>query len=133
MLVARVGAVRLRHEPADRAADLLRVLGGGHLAGADRPHRLVGDHQPGHLVRVEAGQRAADLGKRVLHLAAFTPHVEALADAHDRGDVVGDRLARLRVDQCVVLVVVLRVARSARRPRSCSPSLASIAALTSPV
>src|SRR6478736_3779393 len=31
-------------DPApDLHADLLRVVRGGHLAGADRPHRLVGD------------------------------------------------------------------------------------------
>ena len=32
---------------ADRPADLLGVLGGGHLAGADRPDRLVGHHRRG--------------------------------------------------------------------------------------
>ena len=34
-----------------RPADLLRILGRGHLAGADRPHRLVGQDDPLALAR----------------------------------------------------------------------------------
>ena len=69
---------------ADRGADLLRVVGGGDLAGADRPDRLVGHHQGAHLIGAQTGQRAVELGQRVLDVPALLTDLEALADAHDR-------------------------------------------------
>jgi len=40
----------------DRRAHLLRVVGCGHLTGADGPHRLVRDHQTGDLYGRQARQ-----------------------------------------------------------------------------
>src|SRR5580693_7512970 len=39
---------------SDSAAHRLRVVRGGHLAGADRPYRLIGDHHSGHLRAAQA-------------------------------------------------------------------------------
>src|SRR6478735_7286346 len=93
--------------PADRRAHLLRVVGSRDLAGADRPHRLVGDDQSGDLLGGESGERAVDLGEGVLDLPTFLAYVEPLADADDRGHPSGQCLVRLRVHQGVVLGVVL--------------------------
>lgn len=92
---------------ADRGTDLLGVSGGGNLARADRPHRLIGDHEPGNLLGSEAGQGAVDLRKRVLDVFARLADLEALTDAHDRHDAGLDGLAGLGVDQRVDLPVVL--------------------------
>ena len=48
---------RLGDLAADRPADLLRVVRGGDLAGADRPHRFVGDDELGDLVQARAARR----------------------------------------------------------------------------
>ena len=54
-----------RRKPApNRAADLLCVLRRGHLAGADRPDRLVGDYQARHLGRRQPGEAAIELDRR---------------------------------------------------------------------
>ena len=42
--------------------DIVGLLGGGYLAGADGPDRLVGDDQLLELVGRESGQGGADLG-----------------------------------------------------------------------
>src|SRR5690554_5846155 len=61
--VENPGGLALRHtiaqEPADVCMDLRHLAGRRRPAGADRPHRLVGDHQIGaaHTVR----QRAFEL------------------------------------------------------------------------
>src|SRR5699024_3205923 len=46
---------------ADRGADLLRIRGGGDLAGADGPDGLVGEHDLGELFPTEAGKRGLEL------------------------------------------------------------------------
>src|SRR5262249_20393236 len=71
---------------ADGVVDLLRLRGRGRATGADRPHRLVGDHAGGDLVGAEVGEGGVDLAgdhrARRLGLALL----ERLADAHDRDE-----------------------------------------------
>ena len=50
------GAPELAEDAPDGGVDLLRLGGGGGLAGADRPHRLVGDR---HLARAASASRPA--------------------------------------------------------------------------
>ena len=78
-----IGTGEVGH-PGGRA-DLLRVGGGGHLAGADRPHRLVGhDDAAGLLGRARRpAPRPADASD-VLDVLAGLAHLLALADAEDR-------------------------------------------------
>ena len=79
--------VPLADPAADRPADLLRVLRSGHLAGADRPDRLVRDHQRCRVCSSgEASQRPVDLGACVnVDLVHRLADLDALADADDRG------------------------------------------------
>ena len=52
-----------------------------HLAGADRPHRLVGDDQAGDLLGAQPGQRAVELPDRVLDVPTVLADLEPLPDA----------------------------------------------------
>ena len=62
----------------------LGLLGRGDPAGADRPNRLVGDHQPADLLRRNAGQRAVELPADHFVRAAGFAIGQQLADANDR-------------------------------------------------
>src|SRR5262245_34401555 len=46
---------------ADEAVRLVRLSDGGRPPRADRPHRLVGDDQPGRVLAVDVGERAVEL------------------------------------------------------------------------
>ena len=106
--VGEVAAVELGQPGPDRGADLLRVGGRGHLAGADRPHRLVGHHDAGRLLRGTPIQRAVELAQRVRDLVARSADVQTLADAQDRAPGrCGRRRLDLPVHDRVVLGVVL--------------------------
>src|SRR5689334_4950501 len=63
--VGRAAGVLLGQPRPDRPDDLLGVLRRGRLAGADRPHRLVGDHDLLDLVGLHLVQRAVELAQRV--------------------------------------------------------------------
>src|SRR5919108_4289601 len=95
------------HQLGDGAADqrdrLLGVLGGGGPAGADRPHRLVGDHQPGDLLGGQAGERAAHLALDDLGGLPGLALLEGPADADDRPHAGPEDRACLAVDQLVAL------------------------------
>ena len=60
-VVAGVGAEPLAQPRADVGVRLARLLRRGVAAGADRPHRLVGQHQRRHLVPGEPVQAGLDL------------------------------------------------------------------------
>src|SRR3954452_23309373 len=77
-------AVRLADPVPERRADLLRVLRGRHLAGADRPDRLVRDDQPRDLLGREGRQRPVDLVEAVPDVLTGLPDLQPLAHAHDR-------------------------------------------------
>src|SRR6478752_5756705 len=104
--VGRTVAVHLADALADRRADLLRVVRGRHLARADGPDGLVGDHEARDLLGGEPVERAVELREREGHVLAGLAYVETLPDAHDRGHPGVERLVGLRVDQLVGLVVV---------------------------
>src|SRR3954468_15265359 len=97
---------RLRHVLPDRRTDLVGVLRRRHLAGPDRPHRLVGDHECGDLLRGQPRERPLDLFPCVLDVALVLADVKPLPDAHDRCDPRRDRLLGLGVDDLVGLRVV---------------------------
>src|SRR5215468_12376472 len=99
--------VQLREPGPDLAAHLLRVLRRGDLAGADRPHRLVGDHDVSGLLGRDPGQVGVELGHAVRDVLPGLPHGQSLAHAQDRDQAMPERRPHLRVDQCVVLAVVL--------------------------
>src|SRR5579884_440107 len=96
-----------REPAADRADDLLRVGRGGHLAGADRPDRLVRDHGLLDLLRGKARERAVELGQRVRDVFARLADLQPIADAHDRAHAAAERRLGLGRDQFVGLAVVL--------------------------
>src|SRR5829696_7688122 len=73
--VGHVTAVELGKQRADGRADLLRVLGGRDLTGADGPDRLVGDDDRGGLLLGHAVEVLAQLTDDVLDLAAGPPDV----------------------------------------------------------
>ena len=69
----------------DRLAHLLRVLRRGHLAGADRPDRLVGDDQAGDLLRADAIQRAVQLGQGVRRCGRRPRRISSSSPTHTIG------------------------------------------------
>ena len=64
--------------------DLLGLFRGGHLAGADGPDRLVGDHDRRHLLGRQPGQRAVELAPDDLRGLARLALGQQFADADDR-------------------------------------------------
>jgi hypothetical protein len=82
---------------------LLGLGGRGVPAGADRPHRLVGDDEIGDLRAGDAIQAVLEL--TIQHLERLVPlaFLERLADAHDRRQLRRDRRDDLAVDHRVGL------------------------------
>ena len=78
---------------ADVGVDLLGLLGGGDLAGADGPDGLVGDDDaaPVRDPGLEGGQLAGDVGERLAGLALL----QRLAAAPDHADPVLRRVLGL--------------------------------------
>ncbi len=76
-------AVQLADDLADDGADLVGLLGGSGLAGADGPDGLIGDDDVLQLVSGHAGQRDLDLHTDQLLGDALLALVEALAHADD--------------------------------------------------
>ena len=120
--VGELVRVQLAQVRAERGAHLLRVFGGGDLAGADRPHRLVRDDQPLGLLGGHPGERPVELRVAVLEVPA--------APAAPRASRRRTGSARCR---CAAPPAAsrsparrprggTRAARSARRRRSCSPA-----------
>src|SRR5690606_8727798 len=105
--VREVRVVEVAQGAADRAADLLRVLGRRDLARADGPHGLVGDDERRELRGGETRERALDLRERVGDLLARLADVQTLAHADDRGDALTHGGDDLLVDQRDRLAVVL--------------------------
>ena len=97
---------------AQLGADLLRLVGRRRLAGADRPHRLVGHDDVG--IRLDALERDLQLPDRNGARAELLEVLRGLADADHGHEAVSQRRLRLRRHDLVGLVVVLRGARSAR-------------------
>src|SRR4029450_12991464 len=92
---------------SDGSTTLLGVFWHGYLARPDRPDRFVGDHDAAGLRRLDTGESPIELTKRVLDLTALAAYIEALPDAHDRGELVGLGRLDLGVHEGIVLMVVL--------------------------
>src|SRR5437773_11789432 len=92
---------------ADGIVDLLRLSGRGGAAGADRPHRLVGDDASGELLGADVGEGRVDLpgndGAGRFRLALL----ERLADADDRDESPGQHGVDAAVDGLVRVAEVL--------------------------
>ena len=90
-LVRGVAAEPLPQPAADVRVRLAGLRRRGVAAGADRPDRLVGDHERGDLVAGQAVEARPDLP--VEHRRASrspSRSVERLADADDRRELGGD-------------------------------------------
>ena len=117
-MCSRGVAVAVADQRAHEGDRLLRLLGGRRAAGADRPDRLVGDHD-------ERQQAVLDLGEVDLHLLAQlalrlagVALLLGLADAQDRRQPRLERRGHLALQRAVRLAEVLARARSGRaRPR----------------
>ena len=99
--LSRLGADELCERLADKGMDLLSLIGRGGLAGADRPHRLVRNHE---LVAISGG----DILEADVHLAlddfvelSGFALLERLADAHDCGEACSNDGAGALVDGLV--------------------------------
>src|SRR5262249_52115858 len=97
----------LAEPPLDPLTDprrhLLSLPGGGALAGADGPDRLVGDRHVTDLLRGQAGQRGGQLALQDGPGPPLLPLLPCLPDAEDRPQPSGEGRARLPVDELVVL------------------------------
>ena len=114
--------VRLDQPGPDRAADLLGVLGGRRLAGADRPHRLVRDDDLLHLL---GGQPRRGPVQLVQHVGTWLPASRTSRPSPQQKIGVmpfAKRSLHLGVDQCVVLVVVLAALGVPDHDVACSPA-----------
>ena len=100
-------AVQLADDLADSGADLLGLISGSSLAGADGPDGLVGDDNILQLVSGHAIQRDLDLHTDQLLGHALLTLVEALADADDGLQAAGQRSLGALVDGLVGLGKVL--------------------------
>src|SRR4051794_19121411 len=103
--VGGLRSVALGEPRAQRPADLLRILRRGHLAGADRPHRLVGEDDLPDLLRGQALQGRVELVAAVGHVPGRQPLGQPLPHAQDRGQAVPERGLQLAGHQGVVLAV----------------------------
>src|SRR6266508_239282 len=103
--VRRIG-VPLRHPAAERADALLGIFGARRLARTDRPDRLVRDDDLVHLHRGEPVEGRVELRHRVRDVVTGLADVQALADAQDRRQPIGQGRLHLGVDDRVVIVVV---------------------------
>ena len=88
-----------------------RLLGRGGLAGADRPHRLVGDHEPLVLAGGERDRLDLDL-EHELGVAGLAL-LQRLADAGDHAEPGFERGARAAGDGLVALAEQLPTLRVA--------------------
>ena len=77
-------AVAVGDQRADERDRLLGLLGGGHLAGPDRPDRLVGDHDVAEPLGVDARQVLLDLMAELALGVAALALLLGLADAQHR-------------------------------------------------
>ena len=104
-------AVEHRHveQALDERVRLARLLGRRGLAGADRPDRLVGDHQP--LVRAGRLGNRLDLEPQHEHHLPGLALLERLADAGDHAQPVPERGAGRRA-----------MSRRSRRSTAAAPS-----------
>src|SRR3954454_17198373 len=98
-------SVALGEPRPQRPADLLRILRRGHLAGADRPHRLVGEDDLPDLLRGQVVQGRVELVAAVGHVPGCQPLGQPLPHAEDRGEAVLERRLHLAGHQRVVLPV----------------------------
>ena len=99
--------------PPDHPRHTIGFRPGRGLAGADRPDRLVGDNETLEGAGRNLLERGADLGRDHRIGATGLALLEALADAHDRGETAFDGRAHLSSDGIVRLSKVqapLRVA-----------------------
>ena len=105
--VGDLGAVLLGQRGASGAADLLGVGRGRHPAGADRPDRLVGQHDAGGLLGRDVDHGGEHLVHGVLDLVAGLADLQPLAEAQHRDQPVPVGGVHLLGQQFVGLVVVL--------------------------
>src|SRR5450759_5117690 len=107
------GAYHLPHHSPDQPHRFVSVLRVGTLAGADRPHRLVRDHQAGRIVGRTVGQARLDLRAHDLVRGPGVVVVGQLPDAHDHVELAAKRGRRLPGHHLIRLAKVdaaLRVA-----------------------
>ena len=101
----------MTHGGADEGADLSGLLGGSGLAGADGPHRLIGDHALPQLLRGHAGQGGLDLQRDQLHGDAQLPLLQRLTHADDGVQTRLQRREHLAVDGEIRLAEILAALR----------------------
>src|SRR5690606_30707663 len=106
-LIGDLLAVLVRQRRAESCAHLLGVGSGGHLAGADGPHRLVRHHDLPHLLGLQPLETGDELSGAVVHVVAGFPDLQLLAHAEDRAQLVLESCPHLAVDELVGLGVVL--------------------------
>ena len=102
-IAAAVGCAEPLDEPlADVRVDFLGLRGRRRAAGADRPDRLVRDHEALRGDRaVDAVEAARELRVDDVERAAAVALGEHLADAHDRAEPGRERGARFLADALV--------------------------------
>ena len=87
-------------------ADLLRLFAGGGVAGADGPERLVCNDAGRRLLRRHASESCSHLIGDIFVGQSVLALLQALSDADNRGNAVGQQNLGLFIDHEIVLAVV---------------------------
>src|SRR6185312_14695939 len=94
-----------RHEGIpDKAMNLLDILSSRRQSGADRPDRLIGDHQIGR--RRAVGQRSPELAAADIQRLAAVALMPGLADADDGDTARAPNRFRLLPHQRVAFAMI---------------------------
>ena len=109
--VSELLAEHLLEGLTDSAADLLSVLGGSGLAGADGPDGLVGDNDLLGAGDLKTSKASLDLVHDVLDIGASLADLEGLAAAEDGNKTGGNEGLGLLVLILIGLVEVITTLR----------------------